>query len=127
MAPAAGTANTDASMHADSAAGANTPSRLSLGLSFDIAAATLQAILSTDQVTCVNPLTRDRHRRAIRFARSQRLECETGGRNARLVRTCRANAPPRRRRRRAAAPRRPPACSLVIHDMIESFNTYSDL
>lgn len=36
MAPAAGTASTEASMQADSAAGASTPSRLNRGLSFDI-------------------------------------------------------------------------------------------
>lgn len=36
IAPAAGTASTEASMQADRAAGANTPSRLNLGLSFDI-------------------------------------------------------------------------------------------
>lgn len=36
MAPAAGTASTDASMHADSAAGASTPSLLNLELSLDI-------------------------------------------------------------------------------------------
>uniref|UniRef100_A0A2H1WTW9 SFRICE_029188 n=1 Tax=Spodoptera frugiperda TaxID=7108 RepID=A0A2H1WTW9_SPOFR len=36
MAPAAGTASTEASMQADSAAGASTPSRLNLWLSFDI-------------------------------------------------------------------------------------------
>lgn len=36
MAPAAGTASTEASMHADNAAGAKTPSLLNLGLSFDI-------------------------------------------------------------------------------------------
>lgn len=36
IAPAAGTASTEASMHADKAAGASTPSRLSLGLSLDI-------------------------------------------------------------------------------------------
>lgn len=36
IAPAAGTARTDASMHADNAAGAKTPSLLNLELSFDI-------------------------------------------------------------------------------------------
>lgn len=40
MAPAAGTASTDASMQADSAAGASTPSRLNLGVSFDITQST---------------------------------------------------------------------------------------
>lgn len=70
MAPAAGTASTDASMHADSAAGASTPSLLNRELSFDITVIRLRESL--------RKLPRDRHRGAIRFARCLALECGAG-------------------------------------------------
>lgn len=69
IAPAAGTANTEASMQADSAAGANTPSLPSLGLSLDITECT--------QHNNIKPLNNahDRNRKAIRFGRSFKHEC----------------------------------------------------
>lgn len=62
MAPAAGTAKTDASMQAESAAGARTPSLLSRVLSLDI-------------FNRESELALDRNRFAICFTRSFELEC----------------------------------------------------
>ncbi|CAB3259014.1 unnamed protein product [Arctia plantaginis] len=76
IAPAAGTARTEASMHAESAAGAKTPNRLSLGLSFDITSYTVDCPREpSSRRKC---RARDRNRSAIRFARNLTVECAIG-------------------------------------------------